>query len=128
MTNQTGIDEQGESGIERLRGEQARAAGVRLAVLFSPEHGIRGTEDRINLASGIDERSGRMVHSLYTDAAISPPDSRLRGLDALVVDRQDIGTRTWTYVGTMLNATRAAARNQVPFIVRDRPAPSTGWR
>jgi uncharacterized protein YbbC (DUF1343 family) len=126
LTNQTGIDEHGESDIERLRDEQARAAGVRLAVLFSPEHGIRGTEDRTNLASGIDERSGLVVHSLYTVAAIAPPDSTLRGLDALVVDLQDIGTRTWTYVGSMLYAMRAAARNHLPIIVLDRPDPLGG--
>jgi uncharacterized protein YbbC (DUF1343 family) len=126
LTNQTGIDELGESDIERLRSDQARAAGVRLTVLFSPEHGIRGTEDRTNLASGIDERSGLVVHSLYTVAAIAPPDSTLRGLDALVVDLQDIGTRTWTYVGSMLYAMRAAARNHMPIIVLDRPDPLNG--
>src|SRR6187551_2866161 len=65
LTNQTGIDEHGESDIERLRGADARAAGVRLVRLFSPEHGIRGTEDRERLASGIDEKSGLFIHSLY---------------------------------------------------------------
>jgi hypothetical protein len=54
--------------------------GVRLATLFSPEHGIRGTEDRTNLASGIDQRSGLVVHSLYTVTTIAPPDGTLRGL------------------------------------------------
>ena len=66
LTNQTGVDERGESDIERLRGEEATRAGARLVTLFSPEHGIRGTEDRENLASGIDERSGLVIHSLYT--------------------------------------------------------------
>jgi len=126
LTNQTGIDEHGESDIELLRSDRARAARVRLATLFSPEHGIRGTEDRTNLASGIDERSGLVVHSLYTVAAIAPPDSTLRGLDALVVDLQDIGTRTWTYAGSMLYAMRAAARHHMPIIVLDRPDPLDG--
>jgi uncharacterized protein YbbC (DUF1343 family) len=126
LTNQTGVDERGVSDIERLRGDTARAAGVRLVTLFSPEHGIRGTEDRENLASGIDERSGLVVHSLYTNTTIAPPDSTLRGLDVLVVDLQDIGTRTWTYVGSMLYAMRAAARRQLPIIVLDRPDPLGG--
>jgi uncharacterized protein YbbC (DUF1343 family) len=65
--------------------------------LFSPEHGIRGTEDRENVASGVDERSSLAIHSLYGAATIALPDSTLRGPDALVVDLQDIGTRTWTY-------------------------------
>jgi hypothetical protein len=109
LTNHTGIDERGVSDIERLQGDAAGAAGVRLVTLFSPEHGIRGTEDRVNLASGIDAKSGLVVHSLYTNTTIAPPDSTLRDLDVLVVDLQDIGTRTWTYVGSMLYAMRAAA-------------------
>ncbi|NUS31539.1 MAG: DUF1343 domain-containing protein [Gemmatimonadaceae bacterium] len=123
LTNQTGVDERGVSDIERLRGEVARAAGARLVVLYSPEHGIRGTEDRENLASGIDARSGLMVHSLYTSQTIGPPDSTLRDLDVLVVDLQDIGTRTWTYVGSVIYAMRAAARRQLPIVVLDRPNP-----
>lgn len=126
LTNQTGIDEHGISDIERLRGVSARAAGVRLVTLFSPEHGIRGTEDRTQLASGIDSASGLVVHSLYTSTAIAPPDSTLRDLDVLVVDLQDIGTRTWTYVGSMLYAMRAAARRQIPIVVLDRPDPLGG--
>ena len=126
LTNQTGVDEHGVSDIERMRDEEAQRGGVRLVTLFSPEHGIRGTEDRENLASGIDARSGLTVHSLYTVTAIAPPDSTLRGLDVLVVDLQDIGTRTWTYVGSVLYAMRAAARHQLPIIVLDRPNPLSG--
>ncbi|HEY5061335.1 MAG TPA: DUF1343 domain-containing protein [Gemmatimonadaceae bacterium] len=126
LTNQTGIDARGVSDIELLRDARARAAGVTLVRLFSPEHGIRGTEDRTQVESGIDERSGLAVHSLYTVTAIAPPDSLLRDLDALVFDLQDIGTRTWTYVGSMIYAMRAAARRQLPIIVLDRPNPITG--
>ena len=126
LTNQTGVDEHGISDIELLRGDRAREGGVRLVTLFSPEHGIRGTEDRTNLASGIDERSGLVVNSLYTTTTIAPPDSTLRGLDALVVDLQDIGTRTWTYVGSMLYTMHAAARHHIPVIVVDRPDPLNG--
>jgi uncharacterized protein YbbC (DUF1343 family) len=126
LTNQTGIDEQGVSDIERLRSDAARAAGVQLVTLFSPEHGIRGTEDREHLASGIDAASGLVVHSLYTNGTIGPPDSTLRGLDVLVVDLQDIGTRTWTYVGSVMYSMRAAARRRVPIIVLDRPNPLSG--
>lgn len=126
LTNQTGVDERGVSDIERLRSDAARAAGVRLVTLFSPEHGIRGTEDRENLASGIDAQSGLVVHSLYTNTTIAPPDSTLRDLDVLVVDLQDIGTRTWTYVGSVMYAMRAAARRQLPIVVLDRPNPLDG--
>jgi uncharacterized protein YbbC (DUF1343 family) len=126
LTNQTGIDGRGVSDIELLRGNRARTAGVSLVRLFSPEHGIRGTEDREHLASGIDERSGLPVISLYTNTAIAPPDSLLADLDVLVFDLQDVGTRTWTYVGSMVYALRAAARHNLPIIVLDRPNPITG--
>lgn len=127
ITNQSGIDEHGTSDIDLLASSsRARQAGVRLVSLFSPEHGIRGTEDRTNIASTVDERTGLTIHSLYGATSLPPPDSTLRDLDALVFDLQDLGTRTWTYVGTMVYAMRAAKRNGVPMIVLDRPNPITG--
>jgi beta-N-acetylhexosaminidase len=63
---------------------------------------------------------------LYNPTTIEPPDSTLRDLDALIIDLQDIGTRTWTYPGSMVYAMRAAARNRVKVIVLDRPNPITG--
>jgi uncharacterized protein YbbC (DUF1343 family) len=126
MTNQTGVDASGTSDIELLRDARARASGITLVKLFSPEHGIRGTEDREGIESGIDDRSGLPVHSLFTNSAIAPPDSLLRDIDALVFDLQDIGTRTWTYVGSMIYAMHAAARRNLPIIVLDRPNPISG--
>jgi len=127
LTNQTGINERGVSDIDLLRENKARAASVNLVQLFSPEHGLRGTEDRQNVASGIDQKSGLPVYSLYGQQTTAPPDSLLRGLDALVFDLQDIGTRTWTYVGAMVYSMRASARLHKPFIVLDRPNPITGY-
>jgi uncharacterized protein YbbC (DUF1343 family) len=127
LTNQTGINEKGASDIDLLRDRKARDASVNLVQLFSPEHGLRGTEDRQNIASGIDQKSGLPVYSLYGQQTTAPPDSLLRGLDALVFDLQDVGTRTWTYVGAMVYSMRAAARLHKPFIVLDRPNPITGY-
>ena len=127
LTNHTGIDERGRSDIDLLRSDpRAVAAQVSLVTLFSPEHGIRGTEDRENLASTVDERTGLPIHSLYGSGTIGPPDSTLRGLDALVLDLQDVGTRTWTYVGNLVYSLRAARRNNLQLIVLDRPNPVTG--
>jgi uncharacterized protein YbbC (DUF1343 family) len=127
LTNQTGVSRSGESDIDLLtRDGRARRAGVRMVVLFSPEHGIRGTEDREFVESGVDARSGLPVHSLYGAATMGPPDSTLRGIDVLVLDLQDIGTRTWTYVGNLVYSLRAAKRNNVRLVVLDRPAPLTG--
>ena len=129
LTNQTGIDERGRSDIDLLRADpRAVAANVSLVTLFSPEHGIRGTEDRERLESGVDERTGLTIHSLYGSGTIAFPDSTLQGLDALVFDLQDIGTRTWTYVGNLVYALRAAKRTGVQLIVLDRPNPLGGAR
>lgn len=127
LTNQTGVDRAGTSDIDLLAHDaRATRAQVRLLALFSPEHGIRGTEDRENVESGVDARTGLRIHSLYTTATISPPDSLLRGLDVLVLDLQDIGTRTWTYVGNLVYSLRAARRAGIRLVVLDRPAPLTG--
>jgi uncharacterized protein YbbC (DUF1343 family) len=127
LTNQTGINEKGVSDVDLLREKKARDAGVSLVQLFSPEHGLRGTEDRENIASEIDQKSGLPVYSLYGKETMAPPDSILRRLDALVYDLQDIGTRTWTYVGAMIYSMRASARVRKPIIVLDRPNPITGY-
>jgi uncharacterized protein YbbC (DUF1343 family) len=125
VTNQTGVDENGASSIDRLFAALP-ARGGQLVALFSPEHGIRGTEDRTNIAGERDAKTGLRVHSLYGAQAMPPADSLLRDLDALVVDLFDIGTRTCTYVGTMLYSVRAAARRGIPVYVLDRPNPLGG--
>lgn len=131
LTNQSGIDEHGTSDIDLLYQYEARDSGAhsrgpRLVALFSPEHGIRGTEDHPNIADGRDARTGLPIFSLYGATALAPPDSALRRLDALIIDLQDLGTRTWTYVASMVYAMRSAARHHLPVIVLDRPNPITG--
>lgn len=129
LTNQTGVDARGTSDIDLLSTDsRATAAGVRLVTLFSPEHGIRGTEDREMLESGVDQKTGLTIHSLYRQGTIAPPDSTLRGLDVLVFDLPEVGTRTWTYVGNLVYALRAVKRNDLALVVLDRPAPLTGSR
>jgi uncharacterized protein YbbC (DUF1343 family) len=126
ITNQTGIDEKGRTDIDLLASsERARAVNARLVALYAPEHGIRGTEDRA-VDSSVDERTGLPIHSLYKAGTSGPADSTLVGVDALVFDLQDVGTRTWTYVGVMIYSLRSAKRNGIPIIVLDRPNPVNG--
>lgn len=127
LTNQTGINERGTSDIDLLRDSKAKKANVNLVMLFSPEHGIRGTEDRPGIADAVDEKSGLPIVSLYGAQTTALPDSLMQKLDALVFDLQDIGTRTWTYVGAMVYAMRAAKRTGKVIIVLDRPNPITGF-
>jgi uncharacterized protein YbbC (DUF1343 family) len=127
ITNQAGLDEDSASTIDLLASDpRATGAGVELVALFAPEHGIRGTEDRDDLPNEVDQKTGLTIHSLYGDGTRAPPDSLLKGLDALVVDLQDIGTRVWTYTGLMLYSLRAGARNGIPVLVLDRPNPING--
>jgi uncharacterized protein YbbC (DUF1343 family) len=130
------VDVRDAEAVERLVGggafdtvvHLAARAGVRLVRLFAPEHGMQGTADRPNLADDRDAKTGLTVHSLYQRTTIAPPDSLLTDVDVLVVDLQDIGTRTWTYVGVMLYAMRAGERRNIPVVVLDRPNPLTGSR
>jgi uncharacterized protein YbbC (DUF1343 family) len=130
LTNQSGVDEHGVSDIDLLVRRSAEqgspGGGPKLIALFSPEHGIRGTEDRTNLANGRDERTGIPIYSLYGATTLAPPDSVLKHLDVLAIDLQDLGARPWTFVATMVYAMRAAAQQHVRVLVLDRPNPITG--
>ena len=122
ITNQTGVDRAGTLSIDRLAASDA----VELVALFSPEHGIRGAADPgEKVASGTDERTGLPVHSLYGDTR-KPTPEMLRGIEALVFDIQDVGSRTYTYVYTMALGMQAAAEARIPFVVLDRPNPVGG--
>jgi len=126
LTNQTGVDASGTSDAQLFLQSGPVAAGVKLVALFSPEHGLRGTEDRQFVAGGTDTTTRIPVYSLYGATVLEPPDSLLRGLDVLVIDLQDVGTRTWTYVASMVYAMRAAARVHLSVVVLDRANPLTG--
>lgn len=127
VTNQTGIDEKGRRSVDLLfKDKRAAKAGVRLVKIFAPEHGIAGTEDKTLLADGLDKETGLPIYSLYQRTTIAPPDSLLKDVDVIVVDLQDVGTRTWTYVGVMLYSMQAGARADIPVVVLDRPNPISG--
>lgn len=120
LTNHTGIDRMGAGDIERLL-----AADIDLTALFSPEHGFRGTLDQPNVDHAIDSATGLPIFSLYGDVR-APTHDMLQRIDVLVVDLQDIGARTYTYISTALLAMRAAGEAGVAVIVVDRPNPIGG--
>ena len=104
----------------------AAAPNVELTALFGPEHGLRGTADAgEKIADGRDERTGVPVYSLYGETRKPTPDM-LHGADVLVFDIQDIGARFYTYISTMGLAMQAAAEQEIPFVVLDRPNPLGG--
>jgi uncharacterized protein YbbC (DUF1343 family)/CubicO group peptidase (beta-lactamase class C family) len=122
ITNHTGLDAAGRRTIDRL----ARAPGVKLRAIFSPEHGLSGQADA-KVASGRDAETSLPVYSLY-GATRRPTPDMLKDLDALVFDVQDAGARFYTYMSTMGYAMEAAAKKGIDFLVLDRPNPITASR
>ena len=121
ITNHTGRDREGRSTIDLL----FNAPEVKLAALFSPEHGLRGMLDQEKIPSSTDEQTRLPVYSLYGETR-QPTPEMLKGLDALVYDIQDVGARFYTYISTLGLAMEAAAKQKIKFIVLDRVNPING--
>lgn len=101
---------------------------VIVGAVFGPQHGFRSdVQDNMieTPHAQLDGANGIPLYSLYSDTREPTPDM-LRGLDALVVDLQDIGARIYTYVYTLANCMRACARHGIDLIVCDRPNPIGG--
>jgi uncharacterized protein YbbC (DUF1343 family)/CubicO group peptidase (beta-lactamase class C family) len=124
VTNQTGVNGRGERTVDVL----AHAAGIKLAAIFSPEHGIAGLLDTTATSNSEDPVTGVPIYSVYgdTDAKRRPSSSALDGLDVLVFDIQDIGTRFYTYETTLGYFLEAAAKANKKIVVLDRPNPIGG--
>ena len=120
VTNHTGRAADGATTIDLL----AKADGVTLVALFSPEHGIRGEKDE-KVGDGTDARTGLPVFSLYGDRR-KPTAETLKGIDTLVYDIQDIGCRFYTYISTLGLVLEAAKENGLRVVVLDRPNPIGG--
>jgi len=120
ITNQTGLDRDGRSTIDLLKA----APGVKLIALFSPEHGLRGVLDQ-KVSDSVDEKTGLPIYSLYGETR-KPSPEMLKGIDTLVFDIQDVGTRFYTYISTLGLAMEEAARQKIKFIVLDRVNPIGG--
>ncbi len=124
LTHPAGVNRRGESTIDVLR----RAPGVKLVALFGPEHGIYGDEKaEVFISDRVDKRTGLPVYSLYGRDR-KPRKSMLKGLDAMVIDLQDIGTRSYTYISAMKLTMEACFENNVEVIVLDRPNPLGGLK
>lgn len=125
VTHPAAVDGQ----LRHVRDLLAEAPGVHLAALFGPEHGLMGEEqDLIGVRGGADPDSGLRVHSLYGDTfdSLKPTAEQLHGLDALVIDLQDVGSRYYTFQATMLLCMESASRLGLRTIVLDRPNPLGG--
>lgn len=146
ITNPTGVDGALVSIIERFRAHP----DVKLVALYGPEHGVRGNAQAGEFVDFFqDTHLGLPVFSLYGQALKLPTQplenidatmrefdtqhtgktvqhTMLRGVELLVFDLQDVGTRVYTYLATMAYAMRAAAEAGIPLVVLDRPNPLGG--
>jgi uncharacterized protein YbbC (DUF1343 family)/CubicO group peptidase (beta-lactamase class C family) len=122
VTNHTGRARDGATAIDLL----FAAPDVKLVALFSPEHGIRGILDA-NVPAAVDDKTKLPIYSLYGDTR-RPTAKMLDGLDAIVIDLQDVGSRFYTYTTTMAFVMEEAARIKLPVLVLDRPNPVNGWQ
>jgi uncharacterized protein YbbC (DUF1343 family) len=119
------IDAGGRHLVDRL----AQDGRFRVTRLFGPEHGVRGeAQDMEVVAEPADRATGLPIVSLYgeTESSLRPKPEQLSGLDAIVYDLQDVGTRFYTFVYTLSYVMEAAREADLPVVVLDRPNPIGG--
>ena len=119
ITNHTGFDVEGRRTIDIL----AKAPGIKLVAIFSPEHGVTGELDVNSVGDSVDRATGVHIYSIYGDTTASrhPPESVLRKLDVLVIDIQDIGSRFYTYESSLGYTLESAAITGTEVVLLDRP-------
>jgi uncharacterized protein YbbC (DUF1343 family) len=121
VTNQTGILTNKTHLVDFLIEKE-----IAVKILFSPEHGFRGTADAgEKVADGKDSKTGLPVISLYGKNH-KPSPEQLKELDVMVFDLQDVGVRFYTYLYTLHWVMEACAENNIPLIILDRPNPNGG--
>ncbi|MBP5373382.1 MAG: DUF1343 domain-containing protein [Bacteroidales bacterium] len=124
VTNPSGVDRRLRSTIDIL----FDAPEVNLVALYGPEHGVRGDAwAGDHVAGGTDPRTGLPVYSLY-GATREPEPKMLEGIDIMVYDIQDVGTRSYTFISTLGLVMRACAKAGIEVLVLDRPNPLGGLK
>lgn len=124
VTNPSGVDRNLRSTIDIL----FEAPEVNLVALYGPEHGVRGDAYAgDHVAGGVDAKTGLPVYSLYGSSR-EPTPEMLKGVDVMVYDIQDVGTRCYTFISTLGLVMRACAKADIEVLVLDRPNPLGGYK
>ena len=124
ITNPTGIDRNLQSTVDLFY----HSKEIKLVALYGPEHGVRGDYTAGASVSNVkDPDTGLPVYSIYGKTR-KPTPEMLEGIDVLVYDIQDIGSRSYTYISSLGLAMEAAAENNIEFVVLDRPNPLGGLK
>lgn len=120
ITNHTGVNGEMRSTLELLL-----EADLKIVALFAPEHGIVGQFYAAEHVKDSKGPHGIPVHSLH-GATRRPSIKMLTGVDLLIYDIQDIGSRSYTFISTLFYVMEEAAKYHIPLIVLDRPNPING--
>ena len=123
VCNHASVDHAFRHIVDRL----TDAKHVQIGAIFGPQHGFRSDvqDNMVETPDSADVIRRVPVYSLYSSTR-EPTAEMLDGIDVLVIDLQDVGARIYTFIYTMANCLRAAARHGVPVIVCDRPNPIGG--
>ena len=125
LTHPAGVNRRGVSTIEILR----HAPGVQLVALYGVEHGLAGTLPASqNYQDTTDTATGLPLFSLYNGKSHKPTPQQIKSIDALVIDLQDIGTRSYTFISAMKVCMEACFENNKEVIILDRPNPLGGLK
>lgn len=125
VAHPSSIDDSGRHLVDRL----VTDGRFRVVRLFGPEHGVRGqAQDMESVTELSDRTTGLPIVSLYGDSedSLQPKAEHLAGLDAIVYDLQDVGSRFYTFVYTLSYVMEAAREADIPVVVLDRPNPIGG--
>ena len=123
LANQASLDRE----LKSARDVISNLMPGQLKALFGPQHGYGG-EDQDNMVEtdhAVDRDLNIPIYSLYSKDRIPSPHM-LEGIDTLIVDLQDVGTRVYTFASTMLNCMRAVSKEGKKLLVLDRPNPLGG--
>jgi uncharacterized protein YbbC (DUF1343 family) len=122
ITNHTGLDADNDRTVDILW----RSKKIKLVCILTPEHGFGGSIPHgENIIDAVEPKTKLPIYSLYGKTS-RPTDDMLKGVDTIVFDIQDVGTRFYTYITTMGQAMEVAAKKKLRFVVLDRPNPIRG--
>lgn len=124
ITNHTAINADHLTSVQLFKANQAKV-GYKLKALFAPEHGLTGIAHAAELVADDLDEGGIPIYSLHGTSR-RPAPHMLKGIDLLVYDIQDIGSRSYTYISTLFYVMEAASAQKIPVMVLDRPNPING--
>ena len=125
VVNQTSLTSNGQFSIGQFHNNKS----FKLKTILAPEHGVYGVDQDMELvADEIEPLSGLIVRSLYgtNTSSLTPSSSLLDGIDNLVFDIQDVGSRYYTFIYTLANCMKTCAQSNTRMVVCDRPNPING--